>query len=126
MIVELRLTPRIVSDIRRRTGYFCHWFAAAHAAMKRHRLLYPRERAWERWLVRYKKRRHAATLMLRSNAGNVGQSAASVADDPKASKTKKALNERTVPAGLSVMLGHARTLRRSRAGRTKDRVRVIR
>lgn len=65
MIVELRLTARKVEKIRRVTGYYCHWFAPAYAAMRRHGLLWPRDRSWERWLLRYRARRKAVLAALR-------------------------------------------------------------
>src|SRR6187549_279992 len=67
MIVELKLTPRKVKEIQRRTGYFCHWFAPAHAAMQRHGLLYPRVHSWEAWLARYKKRRKDVASILKTH-----------------------------------------------------------
>lgn len=61
MIVELRLSPKKVREIKRRTGYsFYAWFTEAYRVMKRHGLLDPKNSSWESWLTRYREKRSTA------------------------------------------------------------------
>jgi hypothetical protein len=64
MIVELRMTPSRVFEIERQTGYFCHWFATAYAAMRRRQLLPQRLDCWRKWLEKYEKKRRCMLAQL--------------------------------------------------------------
>lgn len=65
LIVELRLTPRLVASLKKGQGLDLTWFHAAYAAMRRHGLL-PENTSWPAWLKRYRKKQEHCLACLRN------------------------------------------------------------